>query len=165
MSPSFSYSTTFILDKAYFIECYQQTVIQDRTWRAYKKAIMLMVVGLILLMAIEEGGYLTSFLIALGILEALSVRYQQAWWVTRQGLSRAADNEAKLTIDESGIEIHSAFANTVWSWDAIEKLQETSLGWILQHNQTRHYLSNRHLDEQTLHFLAQKAEQIRMKNH
>ena len=91
MPTPYSYSTTYILDKAHFEECYSQSVIPDPTLKPYYKAIGLFLIGIALIFS-GNSLYLANFFVGLGVIEALNVKYHKAWWLMRQMMSKAASN-------------------------------------------------------------------------
>lgn len=153
MTQPFQYSTTYTLDKNYFTECFQDTVKREKSIKAYGKAIAFIIVGLSLLIFTSVGGYAAAFIFALGIVEALSVRFQKAWWVTRQNYSRAANSQVNLTIDETGIGIKSSYVENNWLWTDVDFITATEHGWIITVNSSRSYLSNKCLSEEARAYL------------
>jgi len=103
MTQSSSYTASFTLDKAHYSECYSQSSTLSHDKKTYFKANVLTVFGLIILLATPVNPYAAWFVIALGLLETVSVYYHKPWWVIRQMLSKASNSEVKLTIDEQGI--------------------------------------------------------------
>ncbi|MCC2605773.1 YcxB family protein [Planctobacterium marinum] len=157
MAEAFHYSTTYKLDKSHFSETYDQSVTDDFVKRGYIKALILALVGSGVLLATEISGYIAWFIIGLGGLEALSVRFHKAWWLARQMISKAANNKVTLTIDEEAVKSHSIHVNSKITWQDITKIQQTSAGWLLYLPSGKSYLSNRCLSAQAQEFLALKA--------
>jgi len=157
MSDNFSYSVKFTLDKPYYTECFEQSVVVDNSYRAYAKAIFFTVFGGALVLFTEINPYAAWFVFALGIVEALSVYYQKPWWVLRQMLSKAAKSEVQLTIDDKGIFSHSFYIDDAIAWHDIKQLSQTDLGWLIQHTKGKNYLSQRFLTEQVNEFLHEKS--------
>ncbi|WP_299591727.1 YcxB family protein [uncultured Microbulbifer sp.] len=79
----------------------------------------------------EQPKVLGYFLVALGILELLHIRFRRAWWLARQKLGKSANAEVTLTIDDDGITTNSAHAQSTLLWSDIERVIETDLGLIL----------------------------------
>jgi hypothetical protein len=158
MTSPFSYSTTFVLDKAHFRECFSNSVVAKHSLVAYGKAIILLLIGSLLLYFTDIGGYFSYFVIVLGIVEALSIYYQQSWWVTRQMLSRNANSEVTLTLDETGIHSQSAHLNTLILFQDISEVNNTKNGLILVHTKGRSYISQTCLSAQARAFLSSKLE-------
>lgn len=155
MNSSFSYESTYVLDKKHFNECFSQSVPTDTSLKPYVKAIALSMTGLLLLIFSDIDRYLGWFLTMLGIVEALSVYYRKAWWVTRQMLSKAAGNKLTLTIDNEGIKSHSFYVDNTITWQAITQIQTTELGLLIHHDKGVNYLSNSVLsDEAKQHLVA-----------
>lgn len=156
MSAAFSYSTTFILNKPHFNECFSQSVTVDRSWRKYTKAAILISLGAYWLFFTAVSTYLAWFMVGLGVLDIIALRYQQPWWVARQMLSRAANSEITLIIDDVGITTKSAYNNAVILWQDINKLIATDCGFLIEHKNGRSYLSNQCLDQSAITYLLSK---------
>ena len=137
MSEPFSYSTSFTLDKAHFRECFDQSVTIDTSINAYRKALAFVVVGLLILLFTDYEPYLASFIVGLGVVEALSVKYQRAWWVTRQMLGRSSNSTINLTLDETGITTQSALVNFTLNWQDISAIEKTELGTVSDQRWTK----------------------------
>ncbi|MCL1145065.1 YcxB family protein [Shewanella sp. 10N.261.52.F9] len=152
MNQEYSYTTQYTLDKSHFSECYDESVVIDASIRAYRKAILFAVVG-VALMLTNINGYASWFLIALGALEALSVRFRKPWWLMRQMMSKAANNEVTLTIDSSGISNDSFYVQGKILWQDINQFTETKQGFLLKQSKAVSYLSKRSLDEDALQFV------------
>ncbi len=154
------YNTSYILNKEYFIESYEQSLpFSDRRKPKYGLVVFLAALALVSIYMLQNN-YLGYFLLGLAILEVIAFTYQKAWWVARQRLSRAAGNEIHLTIDEEGI---STLCNGVKKrqvWNDIEQVLETELGIIIINDKGhRHYLSKATLNEESINFiLAQKKQ-------
>jgi len=158
MTASFSQSSSFILNKAYFNECYSESVIADTSFRAYFKSIVLTLVGLALLLFTQITPYATWFIIALGLLEAVSVFYHQPWWVIRQMLSKASNSEVTLLIDDNGISTQSFYLSSQILWSDVENIQQTTLGFLIKHLNGRTYLSASTLSNSMRNFLLSKIK-------
>ena len=131
MNSPVSFTSKFTLDKAHFNECYNESTILDLSAKSFLKSGVLMLFGLSLLLFTPVDSYAAWFVIALGILEALSLYYNQPWWVLRQMLSKASNSEVTLTIDEQGVLSESFYHNGRILWQDITSVQETNLGFVL----------------------------------
>ena len=149
MNIPFSYSHKFILDKAHFNECYSQSVSEVPFFRAYLKAIILSVFGMALVLLSDVNDYAAWFVFALGILEAVSIYYKQAWWVMRQLLGKASKSEVTLTIDDKGISTESFYVKNMVLWSNINAFKKTPLGWVVTHEQGDNYISDSCLSEES----------------
>ena len=158
MTDSFQYSTTYVLDKSHFSETFDQSDVAGNNKAAYAKAIMLVVIGLAVLQIAQVSPYIGWFIIALSIVETLSVRFKKAFWLGRQLISKAANNRLTLTIDEQGIATHSHYVNSKFLWDDITRVEETAKGWLLYQGKGKSYLSNRCLSDEAIEFIRLKAE-------
>jgi len=134
MNSPASFTSKFILDKAHFRECYSESTTIDLSAKAFFKSGVLMLFGLAILLFTPVNAYAAWFIIALGILEALSLYYSKPWWVLRQMLSRASNSEVTLTIDEEGVLSESFYHNGRILWQDITSIQETNLGFVLHFN-------------------------------
>lgn len=157
MTEAFHYSTTYKLDKSHYSETYDQSVTYDFVKTGYIKATIWALVGVVLLLATEISGYISWFIIGLGVLEALNVRFHKAWWLARQMISKAANNKVTLTIDEESVKSHSIHVNSKIAWRDIVKIEQTSEGWLLHQQTGKSYLSNRCLSQEAQDFIAAKA--------
>jgi hypothetical protein len=131
MTQSSSYTASFTLDKAHYSECYTQSSTLSHDKKTYFKANVLTVFGLIILLATPVNPYAAWFVIALGLLETISVYYHKPWWVMRQMLSKASNSEVKLTIDEQGILTESFHINNRILWADVTRVTETELGFLI----------------------------------
>ncbi|MCG9756796.1 YcxB family protein [Shewanella insulae] len=155
MTATFHYSTHFILDRDYYGECFDASVTQPAPRAEYTKSLCFLLAGLALLMT-GVNAYASWFIIALGVLEALSIRFKRPWYLTRQMMSKAAGNEASLTLDEQGVKTESLYVKQQLLWADIDEIEETATGFLLLTKGQKHYLSKRHLDDACHHFLREK---------
>ncbi len=155
MTTSFSYTTKFILDKSYYSECFDESVNQEVSLQTYSKAIIFGLIGLALLLT-SVNNYASWFIIALGILEALSIKFKRPWWLLRQMWSRAAGNSATLTIDEQGIHTQSDYINSQLLWNQIYSLKETEKGFLIKLEKSTSYLSKNGLNDAAITFIRNK---------
>jgi len=160
MSDNYSYTTTFILDKAHFEETFQESVQTPINFASFKKSLILVLVGAILVVSGEFNAYASWFIFALGIVEALGVYYRKAWWVTRQMLSRASKSEVTLVVDEKGIFSSSFYFKGEFLWSNIEKLEATKRGWLIHSGQGKTYLSNKYLSDEAIAFIQKQAKKV-----
>tara|TARA_B100000809_G_C15002656_1_gene482078 strand:- start:461 stop:952 length:492 start_codon:yes stop_codon:yes gene_type:complete len=156
MAQTFSYKTTYQLDKAHFQECYSESAIIPTSFHAYKKAMVLAIAGMLLVLFTQMNPYAAWFVFAVGILEAVSTYYQKPWWVMRQMLSKAAKGNVDLTIDEQGIVSKSFYATLTLLWSEMLLIETTQLGWLIKHAKGRSYISNQNLSEKAVLFLTEK---------
>ena len=162
MNTPTSFTCKFTLDKTHFNECYSQSNTVDRSANAYFKAAVLMLFGLFILLFTPINGYAAWFVVALGILEALAIYYNQPWWVLRQMLSRASNSEVTLTIDEQGVLSESFYHKGRILWQDITVIQETSLGFVLHFNagksKGKSYLSKSYLSDEAQGYIHKKTK-------
>lgn len=155
MPTPYSYSTTYILDKAHFDECYTQSVVPDPTLKPYYKGIGLALIGIALIFT-NISLYLAYFFVGLGVIEALNVKYHKAWWLMRQMMSKAASNEVTLTINEQGIRTQSEYVNSQILWTDMYRIKETESGFLLTHKAGVSYISSSCLDAAALAYIRSK---------
>lgn len=160
MNSDFSYSTSYILDKSHYSETFDESVIIDTSYRPYVKAIVVALIGLVMLYVTDISPYFCWFLIGLGGVEALSVRFQKAWWLGRQIISKAANNEMTLTINSDGVFAKSLYVDGKILWSDIKRIEATKQGWLLHLVKGKTYISNRTLSDQAKAYIESKAEDI-----
>lgn len=164
--PASSFTAHFTLDKAHYIECYTQTSTLEHNRKTYFKANVLTVFGLLVLLFTPVNPYAACFVVALGILETLSVYYHQPWWVMRQMLSKASGSEVSLTIDEQGILTESFHNNNRILWTDVTQVTATELGFVIAFNlgktamgkdiASKSYISKSCLSNEASAFITQK---------
>ncbi|MCL1049085.1 YcxB family protein [Shewanella abyssi] len=158
MKSEYRYTTQYTLDKSHFSECFDESVVIDTSIRAYRKAIIFTLMGILLLLT-GINAYASWFLIGLGVLEALNIRYKKPWWLMRQMMSKAASNEVTLTIDENGISNDSFYVKGTILWQDVVSISETKQGFLIKQTKTVSYLSKRSLDEEAIRFVCGKMAQ------
>jgi len=161
MNSSTSYTSKFILDKAHFNECYSESTTVDLSAKAFFKSGVLMAFGLIILLFTPVNAYAAWFIVALGILEALSLYYSKPWWVLRQMLSKASNSEVTLTIDEQGVLSESFYHDGRILWEDMSSIKTTNQGFVLQFtvgkNTGKSYLSKSCLSDDAQQYIISKS--------
>lgn len=157
MSDSFHYSTTFVLDKAHFNECFSNSVVLAPPLVAYRKAMILLLIGFVIILLTEVNAYVGYFVIGLGIVEALGCYFQQPWWVTRQLFGRSGNSEVTMTVDDSGVHTDSAHVKGSILWQDINGVNETKDGIVIMHKQGKSYISAQCLSVEAKHFIVSKG--------
>lgn len=160
MTQSLNYQTRFILDKSHFSECFEESVTVQTPVNLYRKGVFLVIIGAALVMFSDLNPYAAWFIFTLGVLEIVSSYYQKPWWVARQMFSKVAKAEVTLKIDENRIHISSFYNDNVMKFDEIEQITATKKGWLITHKATRHYISNRCLNESAQHLLQTKRQSM-----
>jgi len=157
-----TFTHQFILDRQYYTEVYQQTATPAQGWQAYKKAMILLLVGLVASSMATTAKYihLSYFVIGLAVVDALSVRFAQTWWLWRQLISKAANNPVNVEITEQGITITSAYLNQTIEWGSVTEAQETEKGFIFTQTEQRHYLSKFQLAQETQDFIRSQCKSL-----
>jgi len=162
MTAQAPFVSTFILDKAHFNECYLETnTIKDKP-NPYFKSAVLMIFGLCLLLFSSVNTYASWFVVALGILEAVSHYYHQPWWVVRQMLSKASSSEVTVTIDEQGILSESFYHQGKIRWGDITDIAESEVGFVvnftIEKASGKNYLSKSCLSSEAQTFVREKVK-------
>lgn len=153
---SFSFETTFHLNKAFYHECFEQSANKTTGLKAYYKAIALMVLGFAA-SALGQLGHISMFIIVLSIVEALSVYWQQTWWVWRQLLSKESNSKVTLIINENGLSTQTPHHQLSIDWSIIDRISLTEKGCIFHYPEGRYYLSFSHLSEPAIEFIKSKV--------
>lgn len=160
MTTEFSYTTKFKLDKTHLAECFDQSVVVDKSIMAYKRGITTLVFGMVLLYMQVTVDYISWFVISLGVLELFSTYYRKSWWLLRQMIGKSSNSEVTLIIDQQGVTTESVHVNTVLQWQKINAVEKTELGVILRHSDGVNYLSNSYLSAEAIDFIfSQKVAQ------
>lgn len=157
MTTPFKYSTTYVLDKSHYSETYDESKSDDSSQNPYLKAVFVALVGLVLLYFTTINPYFAWFLIAIGGVEALSVRFHKPWWLARQMISKAANAELTLSMDDEGISTTSFYVNSKILWADVSKIERTERGWLLFHKGGKSYVSNRCLSEEAQAYMTERA--------
>lgn len=155
-SPETDQSSHYILNREYFTECFNESSVTTNSLKKYSKAIILVILACVFFAA-EFEVYLTWFLLALGGVELLSIRYKRSWWVARQMLSRRAGSRVNIRIDDQGIYSDSAHHQQSILWNDIDELKTTEKGFIIIHKGGTNYLSRKGLDKDYLDLVTEKS--------
>jgi len=158
MNPPFNYQTSFMLDKAHFGECFDESVVSKSFTEKYRKAAILAIVGLLLLFVVGTNHYAAFFVVVLAAVEALGVFYKRTWWLWRQMLSKAYNHEVKLLIDNKGVTTESFHVNSVLLFDDVIRLKESEAGLLLTHKKGVNYVSKSCLSDETIAFIKSKIK-------
>lgn len=156
MTSAYRYQHQYTLDKHYYLECFDQSVPTVEGYKPYTKAIGFIFVGTALLLT-DTNAYASWFIIGLGFVEGLSVRFKRTWWLWRQLMSKASGHSVDLTIDDEGITSQSAVITHTIAWQQVNQVITTSKGLLLQLEKGQTYLSNQVLDESAIAFIHQKV--------
>jgi hypothetical protein len=162
MIQHFTYSKKYILDKPHFNECFTQSVKAGLTWRDFFKSIVLGVFGLLLLLFSDVNAYAAWFIVALGAIEGVSIRFRQVFWVTRQMLGKSSGSEVTLEIDGKGLSIKSFYVAQMILWEEISTLEKTPLGWLVIHSLGKSYLSDETLSSAVQAYLVDKQTAMKL---
>ncbi|ABM00994.1 hypothetical protein SHAM105786_05910 [Shewanella amazonensis] len=153
MPTSLYHQHSFILNRAHFEECFDESVTP---LTGPKRHIKTLGFGLMTfaLLASPLPSYLGWFFLGLTVLEFLSVRYQRTWWLWRQLMSRAAGNEVTLTVTDTLLITESLGQKRELAWDSLDAITPTARGFLLQRGRARQYLSASGLSSDAQAFLT-----------
>ena len=150
-------TSTYFLNREYFSECFDESTSNASNTNTYIKATFLIIVAGVLFV-MEFEAYIAWFLLCLGGVELLSIRYKRSWWINRQMLSRAAGNKVNLRIDDQGIFTDTPNNQQSLLWKDITQIRCTEKGFVVIHNNGSSYLSRCGLDKYALALLVAKAK-------
>ncbi|ATC93783.1 YcxB family protein [Pseudoalteromonas tunicata] len=153
-----SFNFSFVLNKAYFTECFEQSeLINLAPKRKLIFASGLIIFGLLLNRFTDTGQFAAYLLMGIGVLEFIAYYYRKPWWVTRQMWSRSANVTVTLIIDEEKIATQSIYHQLVIYWSDLAEVIDTPKGIIVVTSKnTRHYLSKAYVDEQAIAYITQQ---------
>ena len=151
------FTSTYTLDKPYFYECFDESLLYSSQAKPkYALLLLLVCLGLTAIYALDKY-YLGNFLILMAVLECVAFYYRRPWWVTRQMLSRASGSEATLTIDESGFKSENPHKSYQLAWQDIDEVIFTSRGIILKSRRGMQYISNSVLSDEIIEYIKKRA--------
>lgn len=152
---SFTYHGHYILDKNYYLECYDQTVQLKQGKKVYAKTVILFFIGCLIAFFSDEYQVVALFMMALAAIELLGVFFHRTWWLWRQLLSKASGTRIDFIIDKQKINITSRFNVLDIPWEDVVQLVRTSKGFIIQRSSDRYYLSASYLSDEVIDKLLQ----------
>jgi len=157
MNTTFNQSVTFVLNKAHFQECFDQSAspVQNKD---YFKAALIGGIGGALLFVEAEHYYIPFFLITLGILEVFSVIYRKTWWVWRQLMGKSGNSQVTLTVNDEGIRTKSQIIDAQILWSDVTEIEQTDKGFLIKHKSGVNYLSKSSLNERIIEFVLSKNQ-------
>ncbi len=150
-------SSYYILNREYFSECYDQSANTAAGLFTYRKALLFFIIAATLFMLAIEP-YVAWFILCLGFVELLSIRYKRSWWIARQMFSRAAGSKVTVRADDKGIYTESSHHQQSILWGDITDSKSTDKGFLLSHSHGTSYLSKSGLDKDLINFLAEKTK-------
>lgn len=162
MTTEFRYDTQFTLNKAHFTECFEQSVSHAENVKSYTKPFILLIIA-VSLFFIPINIYVAYFFVGLGIIEILSIYFRKSWWVMRQMMSRVANHDVRLHLDDDGITIDSDFVQQKILWAEVSEISITEKGIIIYHNNTKNYISQNCLSLNAIQFITSKRKLISSK--
>lgn len=153
-----NFTTRFTLDRQHLLECYEQSLPHNPPNRLKLGYIaMFTAAGIILLNLDDTPGVFGALFIGLGIIEVLSWRFHRPWWLARQLLSRSANCEVELSINEEGINSKSPYFESKQQWSDFKRIIDTDKGFILLASQGgQSYLSKSILSPEALEYMKLK---------
>lgn len=153
---STEHSSYYVLNRDYFSECFDESANTTTSLKTYLKAIGLIIMASVIY-AMDIEIYVAAFLLCLGVVELLSIRYKRSWWINRQMLSRAAGSKVVVRVDEQGIFTDSTHHQQGMLWGDIADIKSTEKGFLVNHTNGTSYLSKSGLDEDALVLLSGKT--------
>ncbi|NRB40169.1 MAG: YcxB family protein [Pseudomonadales bacterium] len=153
MSNPFSFTTCYQLDKAHFVECFEESVAVQRPLKRYAKSLALAAFGFLLFLLADSDPYVAGFIVVLGFIDGLSVYYQKPWWVARQMLSKEAGSEVRLSFDEQSMTSKSVYRENTLLWADVVALEKTARGWLVVSKAGKNYISSSCLSDEAEAFL------------
>jgi len=156
--PNMHFSSHFILDRAHFSECFDQSaLITPPKKMRYNFIGALLIFGFLVLIVTDQSVAVGLFFIGLAFLEFFSFKYRKAWWLSRQMWSKNSGNKITLNIDETGIKIDSLYQKQSLVWNDIKEVIETPEGLMLKlESGGQSYLSKSSLNSEVIDFIKSK---------
>lgn len=154
MTSPHHFKTEYLLDKAHFSECFDESVTIDTSLKVYTKASAFFLIGVILLFT-GMNAFASWFIIGLGVLEALNIKFKKSWWLLRQMVSKASGNKVTLIVDDQGINSESFYVKSQILWGDVTDITSTQRGFLIKHAGTS-YISKQVLNEETINFITDK---------
>ncbi|WP_435249185.1 YcxB family protein [Vibrio sp. nBUS_14] len=157
MSKESGFTTEYTLDKTFFAECYGQTSLPTQFPKAYLKGILFLVFGVVLLeFELLPNGYVGWFFIVLSVIEAFSVYCKRTWWLWRQKISSGAGSKVIFSGDTDGVSYKNRKATNTITWNQIDELEQTDLGFIIHIGKQRQYVSKSCLRDDAITFMVEQ---------
>lgn len=153
-----NFNTRFTLDRQHLLECYDESLPHNPPNRlkwGYIAAFT--AIGIALLNRDNTPGVFGAVFIGLAVIEALSWRFRRSWWLARQLLSRSANGEVELTINDDGIRSKTPYLESQQPWQEFSHIIDTDKGFILVSTKGgQRYLSKSILSEPALEYIRLK---------
>ncbi|MGF1778340.1 YcxB family protein [Vibrio nomapromontoriensis] len=151
------FTTEYILDKAFFAECYDQTSLPTQFPKAYLKGVLFLLFGAVLVMfELLPSSYIGWFFIVLSVIEALSVYFKRTWWLWRQTFSRSSGSKVVLQVNSNGVTYKNGANTRSIAWNEIDQLEQSDLGFIFHMGKQRQYVSKSCLNEEEIAFIVEQ---------
>ena len=163
MSKDYDFTTEYTLDKTFFAECFDQTSHPATFPKAYYKGMLFLIFGVVLVkFELLPSGYVGWFFIVLSIIEALSVYFKRTWWLWRQTLSTSSGGKVQLKINSDGMSYKSGKNTRNITWNEIDQLEQSDLGFILHIGKQRQYVSKSCLNDEVIDFMIEQHSESKM---
>ena len=163
MSKDYDFTTEYTLDKTFFAECFDQTSQPATFPKAYYKGMLFLIFGVVLVkFELLPSGYVGWFFIVLSIIEALSVYFKRTWWLWRQTLSTSSGGKVQLKINSDGMSYKSGKNTRNITWNDIDQLEQSDLGFILHIGKQRQYVSKSCLNDEVIDFMIEQHSESKM---
>jgi len=156
MSQPFNQSFTFKLDKPHLQECFEQSASPVQI-KDYFKACVFAVATITLFFIEAEHYYLPFFLFCLFVVELLSIKYRQTWWVWRQLMGKSANGTVEVSIHDEGVSTKSKHVDSDFVWSDVNAIEETDKGILIKHKNGTNYLSKSHMEQDSVEYIIQQS--------
>jgi len=155
---STEHNSYYVLNRDYFSECFDESANTTTSVKTYVKAIVLIIMASVIY-AMDIEIYVAAFLLCLGVVELLSIRYRRSWWINRQMLGRTAGSKVVVRVTDQGIFTDGTHYKQGIHWGDIDEIKGTEKGFLVKHTTGgTSYLSKSGLDEGALILLTGKAD-------
>lgn len=154
------YKTTVQLSKAYFSECFDQSILYGNNRRKVEFITgSLALIAAISLILFSNIGFLPILiLIIFGIYELFNPVVKKVKWVNEQMSSKIADTAVDICINDTGITSNTPFTENYMSWPEVGKIIETPKGLLIWPQQGMHiYLQKESMPDEIVQFILSKA--------
>lgn len=156
---SFStYTFSFILNKHYLSECYEESALIGHSLFAYRRALIIITLAIALMIFTGIDLFISIFIFAIGVIDAAGIYYHKTWWLARQAISSSYNSTVDLTINPEGISTKSHQASNTILWANIKQVQLTDKGLLIHHEKGQSYISASVLSSSAIEYIRSRAE-------
>ena len=154
------YTTSFKLSKAYFRECFDQSIQYGNNRRRVEHIIgtLALVTGISLFIYTDLAILAPLVFIIIGTYELSNPFMKKIKWINRQMSSEAANIDMEICISDKGITSKSSYKNINMPWTGIKKIVETPKGILFFPRKGMHiYLQKKSLPQGAVEFIFSKT--------